>query len=195
MTRRRPADRPDGGSRPARLAVPRLQAVVRRRRMTGFQALALVAACNAVLVLGAAVLMTHTDPLRFPDVPTGIWWAVTTITTVGYGDVVPVTGAGRVVAGVLMFVGIGSFAFLTAVAASFIVVGEVGAEERLIEQEEAAIRRTQMVILARLRDISTRLERLERTLSGTSPEAGDTAGYAGGPDRQPHGDRRAAGGW
>jgi voltage-gated potassium channel len=153
-----------------------LRAVVHRRRLTGLQALALVATCNAVLVVGAALMMTHTDPQRFPDVATGIWWAVATITTVGYGDVVPATGAGRLVAGVLMFVGIGSFAFLTAVAASFIVVGEVGAEERLIEQEEAEIRRTQIVILARLSDIAARLERLERDLPRRPVDGGPAGG-------------------
>ena len=43
-----------------------------------------------------------------------LWWAVVTITTVGYGDVSPATGEGRIAAGVLMVLGIAFFSFLTA---------------------------------------------------------------------------------
>jgi voltage-gated potassium channel len=134
----------------------------RRRRLTWLQALVLVAATNVLIVLIAAALVTRTDPDRYPDLGTALWWAATTITTVGYGDVVPASGAGRLVAAVLMFAGIGSFAFLTAIAASAIVVGEVGEEEREIEREERRIHRAQQVILGRLGEIDARLERIEQ---------------------------------
>src|SRR3990172_6722280 len=98
------------------LTAPPLRASVRRRRrLSWLQALALVASVTGFVVLSAAVLVTRTDPERYRDLGTGLWWAVTTVTTVGYGDVVPVSAAGRLVGSVLMFVGIGSIAFLTAV--------------------------------------------------------------------------------
>jgi len=56
----------------------------------------------------------------FPD---ALWWAVVTITTVGYGDMVPVTTAGRAVAFVLMLGGIAFFSGVTANLASYLVKG------------------------------------------------------------------------
>tara|TARA_Y100001970_G_scaffold4972_1_gene5640 strand:- start:1138 stop:1536 length:399 start_codon:yes stop_codon:yes gene_type:complete len=51
----------------------------------------------------------------------GIWWALVTITTVGYGDITPLTTVGRVVASSLMFLGLGLIATITAiVSAKFI---------------------------------------------------------------------------
>jgi voltage-gated potassium channel len=136
-----------------------LRAVVRRRRrLTWLQALLLVGSVSASVVLAGGVLVRWTDPGRFPDFGTGWWWAITTVTTVGYGDHVPVSVGGRLVGAALMIVGIACFAFLTAVAASAIVVGEIGAEEHLIQREESKI-------LAQIRDVNTRLSRLEELLT------------------------------
>jgi len=62
------------------------------------------------------------------DFGTALWWAMTTITTVGYGDAVPVTPEGRGIAVFLMIVGISLFGFLTASIAAFLV--EQGQDER-----------------------------------------------------------------
>jgi hypothetical protein len=154
--------------------------VRRRRRLTWLEALILVAAVTASVLAAATVLVQRTDPERFPDAGTGLWWAATTVTTVGYGDVVPASGAGRAVGVALMFVGIASFAFLTAVAASAIVVGEVSEQEREIEREEG-------LILLRLRELSERLDRLEAALR-SSPRS-DVPGYTDGS----HDDRGTGG--
>ncbi len=55
--------------------------------------------------------------------PDGLWWAVTTVTTVGYGDKVPVTAGGKAVATVLMFTGIALVSVITAAIAAFFVHG------------------------------------------------------------------------
>ena len=53
-----------------------------------------------------------------------LWWGLTTMTTVGYGDVYPVTDEGRLAAGVLMILGIGLYSVITATITSFLLVGD-----------------------------------------------------------------------
>ncbi len=149
-------------------SVPRLGVATRRRRLSWLQALALVAMVTLTSVLAGGTLVTFTDPQEFPDLGTGLWWAITTVTTVGYGDVVPESGIGRIGAAMLMLIGIGSIAFLTAVAASAIVVGEVAEEELRIESEELRIERLQNVILGRLDEMDARLTRIEQSVAGSS---------------------------
>jgi voltage-gated potassium channel len=69
------------------------------------------------------------------------WWAIVTVTTVGYGDVSPKTGEGRLIAAVLMLVGIGVIGVFTATLASFFLTknepSEIARlEERLSQIEE-----------------------------------------------------------
>ncbi len=146
----------EGGVRHgARSGAVSLRASLRhKRRLSWLQALMLLGLMSTGFVVLGALLVTRTDPERYPSVGTGLWWAVTTVTTVGYGDVVPATVAGRLVAAGLMFVGIASFALLTAVAASAIVVSDVGEEEREIRREEG-------LILEQLRQLNERLTSLE----------------------------------
>lgn len=58
---------------------------------------------------------------RVHSVGDALWWSLTTMTTVGYGDIYPVTFAGRVVGGITMLVGISTFAVVTAKVAEFLV--------------------------------------------------------------------------
>jgi voltage-gated potassium channel len=126
-----------------------------RRRMSLAQALVTSITITRCAVLVAAAAVTYTDPEQFPHLGVGLWWAAATVTTVGYGDVVPSSPGGRLIGGLLMFLGIASLALLTAIAASAIVVGEVRSEEREIEREETEI-------LSELRNLASRMSRLER---------------------------------
>ena len=75
----------------------------------------------AVLVFGFGVLMWLVDREDFPTLGVALWWAASTVTTVGYGDVVPVQPAGRFVATGLMIVGFASLSLLTGIVASLLV--------------------------------------------------------------------------
>jgi voltage-gated potassium channel len=77
----------------------------------------------------SAVLFTIVEDVgrrgRISSFFDALWWSLTTITTVGYGDLYPVTAEGRVVGGFTMVVGITTFAILTAKIAEFLVRGDV----------------------------------------------------------------------
>ena len=68
----------------------------------------------AVLLVLASSLMFYVEqgaqPEEFSSIPAAMWWSVITLTTVGYGDVAPVTALGRLIAGVIAILGIGLFA-------------------------------------------------------------------------------------
>jgi voltage-gated potassium channel len=68
---------------------------------------------NVVVVVGAAMHAIEGPQGGFHDIPTGIYWAVVTLTTVGYGDVAPQTSLGRAVAVVVMMLGYGILAVPT----------------------------------------------------------------------------------
>ncbi|KAA3655121.1 MAG: two pore domain potassium channel family protein, partial [Calditrichaeota bacterium] len=53
------------------------------------------------------------QPDKFPDIPSTMWWSVATLTTVGYGDVYPITGIGKFLASIAPILGIGFFALPT----------------------------------------------------------------------------------
>jgi voltage-gated potassium channel len=107
----------------------------------GFRHIALL---TAVLVVVAGASVSLVDSHDVPNLWTGIWWAVVTITTVGYGDVQIKTVAGQIVAMALMIVGIGFISVLTAtIASSFIARGDEHQELvetlRSIERRLAAL--------------------------------------------------------
>jgi voltage-gated potassium channel len=63
-------------------------------------------------------LERNMQPMAFGSVPAALWWAVATLTTTGYGDVVPITPLGRMVAGFVMICGLGVFGLWTGILAT-----------------------------------------------------------------------------
>ena len=112
----------------------------------------------AVAFVGA-IVMRIADPHNFPSLGLAVWWALQTVTTVGYGDVVPTTNAGRVVGGLEMVLGVSFIAFLTAgVTSTVIQRGEARTQEADRAQKE---RESQMIVdaLTQTRDAVTELDK------------------------------------
>ena len=107
-----------------RFAMRRLEGALESGRILRY-----LLATIAVMAVASGVIIRIVDPEDFPSLGVALWWAVTTVTSVGYGDVVPVQPAGRAVASVLMIVGYASLSLLTGIIASVLVRRRNEAEE------------------------------------------------------------------
>jgi voltage-gated potassium channel len=122
------------------------------------------------LALVGAIVMRIADPDNFPSLGLAVWWALQTVTTVGYGDVLPTTDAGRVVGGIEMVIGVSFVAFLTAgVTSTVIQRGEAQRDEADHARRE---RESQMIVDAL---IQTRLAitELDKRLEGIESKFAD----------------------
>ncbi|MDX8397374.1 MAG: ion channel [Mariprofundaceae bacterium] len=100
---------------------------------------AMVMVFGLVFVFGAGVyLIEHPHNPAFAHFEDGLWWAFVTLTTVGYGDIVPITAAGRIVAVLTMVFGIAVYSLMIANLTFF--VEEQGRKRRL--EEEAKVKVT-----------------------------------------------------
>jgi voltage-gated potassium channel Kch len=115
-----------------------------------------IATVSTSITVGAGILMTVADRKSFPSIGSGLWWAVQTVTTVGYGDHVPATVAGRLVAALVMLVGIGFLTVITAAITSTFV-------SRSRREQTASGPTTPTE--EQLRQIAGRLERIEAALA------------------------------
>jgi voltage-gated potassium channel len=130
------------------------------------QAIALV---TASLMVVTGVLEWAFDHKTFPNVWLGMWWAAQTVTTVGYGDIVPISVGGRLVGIGTMLFGVAIVSVITAIITSTFI------QRAALEREEAtgSPSATDAKIDEAVADIVERLERLETLLR---------AGHAGSAD-------------
>jgi voltage-gated potassium channel len=103
-------------------------------RLTLFRAVGTIIALTLILVLIAGVLVRLVEPDTFTSIGLSYWWAVETVTTVGYGDVVPQDPPGRIVGVLLMLTGLALIPTLTSVIVSTFLSKRREAEQERLEQ-------------------------------------------------------------
>ena len=149
-------------------------------------------AASATLVFGAWLVLLFEENAPGSNIhsyPDALWWAVVTVTTVGYGDRYPVTGGGRIVATILMLVGIGLIGVLTATVASVFIKEHTDANKEEFKKGHADLSSQVSLIDDRLADIERRLGATPEELAavdaaaeGTSPTPVTTASDPGAPN-------------
>ena len=123
-------------------------------RLTLFRAVRTIVAVAVLLVLVGGALARLVEPDTFTSLGLAYWWAITTVTTVGYGDVVPEDPWGRVVGALLMLTGLSLIPILTSMTVSVLITKRTRAQTEQLEQELAESTAT-------LRRIEQRMTRIE----------------------------------
>jgi len=131
-----------------------------RSSLTPWAAIRRIAAVTLAVALAGAVTMWTFDSEEFPTLGTALWWAAQTVTTVGYGDVVPDATSGRVVAVVVMLSGLGFITVSTAAVSATLVEA---ARNRLAVAEHGGH-------AASLEEIRAQLQRIEAALAHSSAQ-------------------------
>jgi voltage-gated potassium channel len=132
--------------------------------------LGMTLAVSLVVVVLSGIVVTRLDP-SVGTVWDGMWWAWVTVATVGYGDIVPHNGSGRLFGALLILMGVVLVSLLTANLSAFLIGGEVERVEREERREDVL-----------LQDIAERLERMERMLA---EQQSATAKPPSSPDSAP----------
>ncbi|MFF5565827.1 potassium channel family protein [Streptomyces sp. NPDC012623] len=118
-----------------------------------------------VLLLGSWIIVPFERPApraTITSFPLALWWSVETATTVGYGDLYPVTLAGRLVAGVVMLVGISVFSIVTASLATWFVGSAARRAREVTEALGNAERKGEAEAADELRALHARFDHLEQ---------------------------------
>ncbi len=95
--------------------------VVKVIKKSAAQLVISVVLCFFVMLFSAIIMYTVENPVQpaqFPNVIRSLWWAICTLTTVGYGDVYPITSIGRIITSIISLVGIGIIAIPTGIIAA-----------------------------------------------------------------------------
>lgn len=112
-----------------RLGAVAARALQAERALTSAVVFRFVALTTLFVVIVAGAVESVVDKSDFPTVWDGMWWAVVTVTTVGYGDLYPKSVEGRIVAMFVMLFGIGFLSVLTATIASRFVQTDTATDD------------------------------------------------------------------
>jgi voltage-gated potassium channel len=136
-------------------------------------AAAVIVIATTVVVVGAGALITLIDHDEYPTVGVGLWWALQTVTTVGYGDVAPKHVSGRLVGAAVMLEGIAFIAIITAVITSTFVARATRESDAARAEGELSDR---AFMERRFDELERKLEALAPTTSHSPPQPPPPAG-------------------
>jgi voltage-gated potassium channel len=139
----------------------------RKNPTSVWKATAAITSVSVVAVVLGAVLVRVFDKAEYPTFGKALWFTLQTVTTVGYGDVTPTRAIGRVVAAVVMLVGIGVISVVTASITSMFVQAAraEGDRSRHAEDLESIAR-----IESALHELNTRLDRFDSTVDSNQQD-------------------------
>jgi len=107
------------------------RAIQAERRLTSGPVFRFVALITLFIVVVAGAAQAAFNANEFGSIWDGVWWAIVTVTTVGYGDLYPTDVEGRIIGIVVMLVGIGFLSVLTATMASLFIKTDTASDEML----------------------------------------------------------------
>ncbi len=139
-------------------------------------------AAVGTLFLGAWLVLLFEERAKgtnIHDYPDALWWAIVTVTTVGYGDRFPITEGGRIVAVILMLVGIGLIGVLTATVASVFIKEHTDANKEEFRKGHADLGQQLSVISDRLADVERRLGATPAQMAAVDAESESGAAVNG----------------
>jgi voltage-gated potassium channel len=137
-----------------------LEKRIERKGLRPRDAAYLIAIIWAMGVLAFGVVERLVDPKTFHSIWLGMWWAVETVTTVGYGDIVPDQTAGKLIAAFLMLGGLSLIAVVTAaITSGFVSRAE---DQRRAAGEDPVMQKLEQ-IAAELQTVKTELDQLRPT--------------------------------
>jgi voltage-gated potassium channel len=137
------------------------QAILRKR---GLQFVVLAGIAIVFASAGLMLAFEKSGDGSIDDYGTALWWAMSTVTTVGYGDVFPRTSEGRGIAVFLMLVGIAFFSWVTANIAAFLVEFGGGPEEGVTTHD----------LMAKLESMEEELRQLRADIGRAAPPADES---------------------
>jgi voltage-gated potassium channel len=133
-----------------------------REPMSVRNAANVIVVATGIVVVAGGVAMRVLDHQEYPNIWLGMWWALQTVTTVGYGDATPARTAGRIVASFVMLQGIAFVAILVAAITSTFVARAEHERERAERGDDES---DEERIDARFDDLAARLDRVEAMLT------------------------------
>ncbi len=144
----------NGGQNDPNPGHPRAWALIERKPLTVGRAAWIISLATLVVTMASGVAIRFGDRTDFHSIGTGLWWSIQTVTTVGYGDIVPTNTVGRLIATLVMLTGIAFLTVITATITSrFVEVARQRAEGARAD-----------AVAVQLHEISARLDAIETSV-------------------------------